>query len=63
MEVTGIRGQHPIAEGERGGPDQQVPERNHHAPALLLSIDFAGQQRCFFRVRINCQIGQQFVDE
>jgi hypothetical protein len=60
-EVAEIAGQHLVAERKRRCSDQQVPERNHHASALLLSVDFAGQQRGFFCVWIDRQIGQQFI--
>jgi hypothetical protein len=60
-EVAEIAGQHLVAERKRRCSDQQIPERNHHAPALLLSVDFAGQQRGFFCVRLDRQIGQQFI--
>jgi hypothetical protein len=63
LEVARIAGEHLEAERQRCGSDQQVAEGNHHAPALLLTIQLPGQQRSLFRVRIHGQIGQQFVDE
>jgi hypothetical protein len=60
-EVAEIAGQHLVAERKRPLIRSQVPERNHHASALLLPVDFAGQQGGFFCVRIERQIGQQFI--
>ena len=38
-----------------------VSERNHDASALLFSVNLAGEQSSFFRVRIDGQVGQEFV--
>ena len=62
-EVTEIDGQHGVAKRQRRGVDEQVSKRNNHALALLLSVEFAGEQRCLFRVRIHGQDHQQFIEE
>lgn len=40
-EVAQITGRHLKAEHERGSADQQVAEGDHHAPALLFTVNLA----------------------
>ena len=41
--MTQIRGQNFVAERECCGSDQQIPEGNHDATALLFAIESASQ--------------------
>ena len=58
-----IFGQHGKPERQHCCADEQASKRNHYAFALLLSVEFSGQHRSFFRVRINGQVSQQFIEE
>jgi len=63
LKVARICGQHGKAERQRCCTDEQVSERNDYTLALLLSVEFSGQHRRFFRVRVHCQVCQQFIEE
>src|SRR5207244_3213886 len=62
-KVAEIDGQHRVAKRQSCGTDEQVSERNNHTLALLLSVEFPGQHRRLFRVRVHGQVRQQFSQE
>jgi hypothetical protein len=62
-EVAEIDGQNREAEGERCSSDQQVCEGDSHALGLLLTVDLSGQHCGLFRVGIDREITEQFLDE
>ncbi|HTU35539.1 MAG TPA: hypothetical protein VMF66_17175 [Candidatus Acidoferrum sp.] len=53
--------ENPEPEGRRR--NEQVGEKNYDTLALLLSVEFPGQHRRLFRIRINCEIGQQLAQK
>jgi len=62
-EVPEIDGQYRIAERESGRRDEQVSERDHDPPALLLAIKLAGHPRRLCGEGLDGHRHKEFLNE